>query len=119
MPGAKEIIRDIKKSRGNWFKYTGHRPPRWCGNIEEEVVNNLPNSHFWISTIRKESTDYLGHYVAVIGTRGRAGILVQFSGANPSDNDIVLGYVTDIHDKAEVAQVLEEKTGRKGWSQKY
>lgn len=87
--------------------------------VEHVVVENLPNAHFWESSVRRHERDYRGHYVAVIGTRRNRGIIVQFSGANPEDNEIVLGSVDNIHDKEEVEGVLERTTGRSGWRQRY
>ena len=119
MPTPKEILRTIKKKRGDWFRYTRNRPASWCMLIENVVVDNLPNAHFWESSVRRHERDYRGHYVAVIGTRRDHGIIVQFSGANPEDNEIILGSVRNIHDQHEVEKMLVLKTGRGGWKQRY
>lgn len=119
MPTPKEIISQIKKKRGDWFRHTRNRPAAWCMLVEHVVVDNLPNAHFWQSSVPQKESDYRGHYVAVIGTRRNHGIIVQFSGANPTDNEIIVGSVRNIHDQQEVEEVLVLKTGRGGWKQRY
>lgn len=120
MPRPQEIITSIKRRRSMLYRSKRDRPLSWCKYIEYLVVANLPRAHIWKSTVPKDpELDYQKHYVGVVGTRRRRGIIVQFSGANAADTDIVLGGVADIHDEAEVTKVLELKTGRKGWKQLY
>jgi hypothetical protein len=119
MATAQEIVRQVKRSRAELYRESGSRPLANCDRISKVVREYAPKSQLWESQLPTHHGDFLQHFVAIIGTRGVSGIIVQFSGSNPRDKEMVLGHVSDIHNEAEVRKELAKNTGRKGWIRQY
>lgn len=119
MPSVQELVTRVKIYRNVLYRESKNRPPGFCDFIGKVVDENKPNSHLWRSSTPMHSGDYLSHLVGVIGTRGRRGVIIQFSGENSQDTRIVLGSVSDIHDEQKVANAIKEQTRRIGWILEY
>ncbi len=115
MPSVQKLLRSVKRARNELFRESKNLPPGYCDFINRPVSEFASESHIWRSNEPAEIGDYPSHLVASIHTRGKGGVIIQFSGSNKKDRGIVLGSVTDIENNDEVVKALEEKTRRRGW----
>lgn len=119
MPRVQEIIKEVKRERGRTGLSVKRRT--WQAGIRgtccqiNEVTSQFPGASEWrsISALGAEGQVYPGHSLGVFPTRGKAGVVVDFT-----SNGIggpVIADIRDVTKDRKVARRLKEVTGYSGW----
>lgn len=118
MPSAQEIIGFVKNLRGRRGDPLRPEPSFGAGPLKGkclssmEVADQFGGQHWRNDSIRDYSQQlHPGHSVAVIPTRGDAGVIVDFS----NKEAVIIGNVSNIYDEGSVASALQQATGHAGW----
>ena len=118
MPGVQEILGFVKNLRGQRGD-PNHEPDRFgLGPLNGkclsamQVADQFSGQH-WRSEMASGFDGQIlpGHSVAVIPTRGTAGVVIDFT----NHEQAVLGQVNDINNASEIAALLGHLTGYEGW----
>ena len=121
MTRVQDIEREVRRERAYIRREYGMNPTGWCmtiSNVVYRFFRKTTDGHagLWGNDVLKR-TD-IPHYVGVFRTRGRGGVIAQFSGITPKDKRIIIGSVTDVHNRKEVTEAIERATGLQRWKRR-
>lgn len=117
MPLPKEIIGYVKNLRGKRGNDYQKLPYLEKGSLKGmcmssmQVADQFRGQHWRSSEARGYSEQQRGHSVAVVPTRGKSGVIVDFT--NPEA--AIIGSVRNMNNTRAIASKLEECTGYSGW----
>lgn len=121
MPTAREVVRVVKRLRGEQAdqrrRFLGDEYANVEGGCENVAsVCDAVGGSVWRSNsaLGHALQRYPGHSVAVIRTRGEAGVIVDYTDTSRT----LIGSVFDVNDDAGVAEALVAATGYAGWWKK-
>lgn len=118
MASVKEIIGFVKHLRGKRGDPARVGPDFGAGPLKGKCLSSMEvadqfNGQHWRSELAIDYPEQRrpGHSVAVVPTRGDAGVIVDFTNSDAA----IIGSVPDMKDEEFIASTLQEMTGFGGW----